>query len=202
MKVAVEGPAEFQGGIVGVLMQRRGIIIGTTEAEGFSRVEAEVPLAEMFGFSTVLRSATQGKAEFTMEFSRYCRCRRRSATSSSRSTGPRKRRRRSSPIIASRSSDEPLQPSGRGGFSFAARAGPLHSRAMAKHSWTFFRAGGVDQVILQSGDDLKNLDQLDQKLWVALSCPVKGLEIDQRTLELLDADKDGARPPAGDARPR
>ncbi len=71
MKVAVEGPAEFQGGIVGVLMQRRGIIAGTTEAEGFSRVEAEVPLAEMFGFSTVLRSATQGKAEFTMEFSRY-----------------------------------------------------------------------------------------------------------------------------------
>jgi elongation factor G len=71
MKVAVEGPAEFQGGIVGVLMQRRGIIVGTTEAEGFSRVEAEVPLAEMFGFSTVLRSATQGKAEFTMEFSRY-----------------------------------------------------------------------------------------------------------------------------------
>ncbi len=58
-------------GIVGVLMQRRGIIVGTTEADGFSRVEAEVPLAEMFGFSTVLRSATQGKAEFTMEFSRY-----------------------------------------------------------------------------------------------------------------------------------
>ena len=71
MKVAVEGPTEYQGGIVGVLMQRRGIIAGTTEAEGFSRVEAEVPLAEMFGFSTVLRSATQGKAEFTMEFSRY-----------------------------------------------------------------------------------------------------------------------------------
>ena len=71
MKVAVEGPTEYQGGIVGVLMQRRGIIAGTTEAEGFSRVEAEVPLAEMFGFSTVLRSATQGKAEFTMEFSKY-----------------------------------------------------------------------------------------------------------------------------------
>ncbi len=71
MKVAVEGPAEFQGGVVGVLMQRRGIIIGTTESDGFCRVEAEVPLAEMFGFSTVLRSATQGKAEFTMEFSRY-----------------------------------------------------------------------------------------------------------------------------------
>ena len=52
-------------------MQRRGIIIGLTEGDGFSRVEADVPLAEMFGFSTVLRSATQGKAEFTMEFSRY-----------------------------------------------------------------------------------------------------------------------------------
>ncbi|MDI1429998.1 elongation factor G [Polyangium sorediatum] len=71
MKVAAESPAEFQGGVVGILMQRRGIIIGTTESEGFCRVEAEVPLAEMFGFSTVLRSATQGKAEFTMEFSRY-----------------------------------------------------------------------------------------------------------------------------------
>lgn len=71
MKVAVEGPTEFQGGIVGILMQRRGIIIGSTEGDGFSRVEAEVPLADMFGFSTILRSATQGKAEFTMEFSRY-----------------------------------------------------------------------------------------------------------------------------------
>jgi elongation factor G len=71
MKVAVEGPSEFQGGVVGTLMQRRGIIVGTTEGDGFSRVEAEVPLSEMFGFSTVLRSATQGKAEFTMEFSRY-----------------------------------------------------------------------------------------------------------------------------------
>ena len=71
MKVAVEGPSEYQGGVVGTLMQRRGIIIGSTEGDGFCRVEAEVPLAEMFGFSTVLRSATQGKAEFTMEFSRY-----------------------------------------------------------------------------------------------------------------------------------
>ena len=71
MKVAVEGPSESQGGVVATLMQRRGIIVGTTESDGFARVEAEVPLAEMFGFSTVLRSATQGKAEFTMEFSRY-----------------------------------------------------------------------------------------------------------------------------------
>ena len=71
MKTVVEGPIEFQGGMVGLLMQRRGIVIGTTEGDGFARVEADVPLSEMFGFSTALRSATQGKAEFTMEFSRY-----------------------------------------------------------------------------------------------------------------------------------
>jgi elongation factor G len=71
MKVEVEGPSEFQGGMVAILMQRRGLVIGSTELDGFARVEADVPLAEMFGFSTTLRSATQGKAEFTMEFSRY-----------------------------------------------------------------------------------------------------------------------------------
>ncbi len=71
MKVAVEGPSAFQGGVVGLLMQRRGLVLGSTESEGFCRVEADVPLAEMFGFSTALRSATQGKAEFTMEFARY-----------------------------------------------------------------------------------------------------------------------------------
>jgi elongation factor G len=52
-------------------MKRRAVIIGTTESEGFVRVDAEVPLAEMFGYATDLRSATQGKAEFTMEFSKY-----------------------------------------------------------------------------------------------------------------------------------
>jgi elongation factor G len=71
MKVAVETPGEFQGDVMGTLMQRRGIIIGTTEDAGFVRVEAEVPLSEMFGYATSLRSSTQGKAEFTMEFSRY-----------------------------------------------------------------------------------------------------------------------------------
>jgi elongation factor G len=71
MKVAVEGPTEFQGEILGTLMQRRGMIVGTTEDNGFVRVEAEVPLSEMFGYATVIRSATQGKAEFTMEFARY-----------------------------------------------------------------------------------------------------------------------------------
>ena len=71
MKVSVEGPTEFQGNIFGSINQRRGIIVASTEDGSFSRVEAEVPLSEMFGYSTVLRSLTQGKAEFTMEFEKY-----------------------------------------------------------------------------------------------------------------------------------
>ena len=59
------------------------------------------------------------------------------------------------------------------------------------HIWKFFRTGGLDQVLLDSADDLVALDQLDPKLWVALSCPVKGLEIDEQTLALIDTDKDG-----------
>jgi hypothetical protein len=59
------------------------------------------------------------------------------------------------------------------------------------HRWTFFRAGGFDQVKLASGADLANLGALDQKLWVALACPTSGLEIDTRTLSLIDTDKDG-----------
>ena len=73
MKVDAEGPAEFAGPIVSTLMSRRGIIVNSTENEGFTQVEAEVPLADMFGYSTDLRSATQGKAEFTMEFAKYGR---------------------------------------------------------------------------------------------------------------------------------
>ena len=72
MKVSVEGPSDFQGGMTGLLLQRRGIILTTAEDDsGFSNIEAEVPLAEMFGFSTALRSGTQGKGEFTMEFAKY-----------------------------------------------------------------------------------------------------------------------------------
>lgn len=59
------------------------------------------------------------------------------------------------------------------------------------HSWRFFRAGGFDQVRLDTGADLLNLAHLDQKLWVALSCPTQGLELDARTLGLIDADGDG-----------
>ena len=71
MKVEIEGPVEFHGNIVGTIMQRRGMIAGSSEEDGFTRVTAEVPLAEMFGYSTTLRSATQGKAEFSMEFAKY-----------------------------------------------------------------------------------------------------------------------------------
>ena len=71
MRVSVEGPTEFQGAIYKSLMQRRGNVLGSTEDAGFARVDAEVPLAEMFGYSTDLRSATEGKAEFTMEFAKY-----------------------------------------------------------------------------------------------------------------------------------
>ncbi|WP_319560024.1 elongation factor G [Marispirochaeta sp.] len=73
MKVSVEGPTEFQGNIFGSINQRRGIIVASVEDGNFCRVEAEVPLSEMFGYSTILRSLTQGKAEYTMEFEKYGR---------------------------------------------------------------------------------------------------------------------------------
>jgi elongation factor G len=71
MKVSVEGPSEFQGNIFASINQRRGIISSSAEDGMFTRIEAEVPLSEMFGYSTTLRSLTQGKAEFTMEFEKY-----------------------------------------------------------------------------------------------------------------------------------
>ncbi|MBN2122981.1 MAG: elongation factor G [Deltaproteobacteria bacterium] len=71
MKVSVESPSEFQGNVMSSLNQRRGLIVSSAEDGVFTTIDAEVPLAEMFGYATVLRSLTQGKAEFTMEFSRY-----------------------------------------------------------------------------------------------------------------------------------
>jgi elongation factor G len=71
MKVEVETPTEFQGSVIGLLNQRRGMIVGTQDEGVMSVIEANVPLAEMFGFSTALRSSTQGKAQFTMEFAMY-----------------------------------------------------------------------------------------------------------------------------------
>src|SRR5262249_36008121 len=71
MKLEVQGPSEFLGAMTKTVMQRRGQIQMTTDEGDFSTIEAEVPLAEMFGYATDLRSTTQGKAEFSMEFSRY-----------------------------------------------------------------------------------------------------------------------------------
>jgi elongation factor G len=73
MKVVVETPTEFQGSVMGSLNQRRGIIVGTQDEGHSCAIEVQVPLAEMFGYSTALRSLTQGKAQFTMEFALYKR---------------------------------------------------------------------------------------------------------------------------------
>ncbi len=67
----------------------------------------------------------------------------------------------------------------------------VQDKAASGHRFSFYRAGGVDQVRLNRGADILHLHELDQKLWVALSCPVKGLEFDERTLAMLDTDKDG-----------
>jgi hypothetical protein len=68
----------------------------------------------------------------------------------------------------------------------------MHSKdSSGSHHWKFFRTGGLDQVALETGADLLSLEHLDQKLWVALSCPTTGLEFDTQTLQLIDTDKDG-----------
>ena len=71
MKLEVSCPEEFQGNVIGNINQRRGVIKGTHSTEKFTTIEAETPLSEMFNYSTELRSSTQGKGEFTMEFSHY-----------------------------------------------------------------------------------------------------------------------------------
>jgi len=71
MKLEVSSPEEFQGTVIGQINQRRGVILGTESDGGYVTVESEVPLSEMFGYSTDLRSVTQGKGEFSMEFAKY-----------------------------------------------------------------------------------------------------------------------------------
>jgi elongation factor G len=73
MRVTVECPSEYQGNVMSSINQRRGIILSSAEDGVFTSVDAEVPLSEMFGYATTLRSMTQGKAEFTMEFAKYAR---------------------------------------------------------------------------------------------------------------------------------
>jgi len=77
----------------------------------------------------------------------------------------------------------------------AQHAPTLHGSPDA-HAWQFFRAGGVDQVLIRHGADIAHIGELDQKLWVALACPTRGIELDPRTLDLIDTDSDGRiRPP-------
>jgi elongation factor G len=71
MKVVVETPTEFQGAVMATLNQRRALIVGTQDEGPFSVIESQVPLSEMFGYSTDLRSVTKGQAQFTMEFITY-----------------------------------------------------------------------------------------------------------------------------------
>jgi elongation factor G len=71
MKVEVQAPEEFQGSVIGQLNQRRGVILDTSTNEGYVVAVANVPFSEMFGYSTDLRSITQGKGEFSMEFAKY-----------------------------------------------------------------------------------------------------------------------------------
>ena len=71
MKVVVETPTEFQGAVMATLNQRRALIVGTQDEGPFTVIEAQVPLSEMFGYSTDLRSVSKGQAQFTMEFMTY-----------------------------------------------------------------------------------------------------------------------------------
>jgi elongation factor G len=71
MKVEVVTPEEYLGGVTGDLNRRRGMLSGTEDSPAGKIIRAEVPLSEMFGYATDLRSNTQGRATYTMEFSRY-----------------------------------------------------------------------------------------------------------------------------------
>jgi len=73
MKLEIECPTAFQGSVVGDLTSRRGMVMATETVGNAARIEGEVPLAETFGYSTDLRSMTQGQGTFTMEFARYRR---------------------------------------------------------------------------------------------------------------------------------
>ena len=73
MKIEIECPVDFQGPVVGNLTSRRGMVVASEVSGPICRIEGEVPLAETFGYSTDLRSMTQGQGTFTMEFAKYRR---------------------------------------------------------------------------------------------------------------------------------
>jgi elongation factor G len=73
MKIEIECPSQFQGSVVGNLTSRRGLVLSAEVRGPDARIEGEVPLSETFGYSTDLRSMTQGQGTFTMEFARYKR---------------------------------------------------------------------------------------------------------------------------------
>ena len=73
MAVTVETPHDFQGSLVGDLNSRRGIILGTEMRDTFTIITAEVPLANLFGYATIIRGLSQGMASFSMEMKRYAR---------------------------------------------------------------------------------------------------------------------------------
>ena len=71
MKVEVVTPEDYMGDVMGDLNRRRGVVQGMDDGPGGKSIRAEVPLGEMFGYATDLRSATQGRATYTMEFEKY-----------------------------------------------------------------------------------------------------------------------------------
>ena len=71
MNVEVETPEDYMGDVVGDLNRRRGVVLGMDDNAGIKVLKAEVPLAEMFGYSTTLRSLSQGRATYSMEFKKY-----------------------------------------------------------------------------------------------------------------------------------
>ena len=74
MAVEIIVPTEFHGNVLGQITKRNGIVTSTESVDEWSTINAEVPLNEMFGYAGELRSHTQGKGEFTMEYCRYSPC--------------------------------------------------------------------------------------------------------------------------------